>query len=229
MMKFTCKHGLIITACSGFLLSGFAQADAVPNSVNEQVSDVSNSASQALQTVLSAMTQYRAAFTQKVTDANGELVAESEGELMMARPNKLRWHTQFPDDTLLVADGKAVWHVDDFVEQVTVLNQADAVQNNPFVLLTTSDPLIWSQYTVSKEQSAEGLDKYIVRANNAEGLIKTLTLFFKDGVLSELAMLDSQEQVSHILFRDIALNHEFAPGQFQVSVPEGFAVDDQRQ
>ncbi|MEC7285843.1 MAG: outer membrane lipoprotein chaperone LolA, partial [Pseudomonadota bacterium] len=103
------------------------QANAIVNTSQPKTSSLINdSASTSLQALLSNMKQFRASFAQTVVDAQQNVVHEAQGTLTMTRPNKLRWETTFPDETLLVADGEAVWNVDTFVEQVTVLSQDNA-------------------------------------------------------------------------------------------------------
>ena len=78
------------------------------------VSALANDA-EALKTKLAGLESFKAAFTQSVTDENGEVVHEATGNLTMARPDKLRWETLSPDETVLIADGSAVWHIDEWV------------------------------------------------------------------------------------------------------------------
>ncbi|MEC8375938.1 MAG: outer membrane lipoprotein chaperone LolA, partial [Pseudomonadota bacterium] len=108
------------------------------------------SATDSLKALLADMKQYRATFNQTVVDAQQNVVHEAQGVLTMTRPNKLRWETTFPDETLLIADGEAVWNVDTFVEQVTVLSQESAIKDNPIVLLTASDNATWSQFSITE-------------------------------------------------------------------------------
>lgn len=61
--------------------------------------------------------------------------------------------TKSPQENLIVSDGKDLWFYDPFVSQVTVNTVQDAVNNTPFVLLTSSDKSHWDQYDVS--QSAD--------------------------------------------------------------------------
>lgn len=208
--------------------------------------DTNDSVSSSLQVLLSDMKQFRAGFDQTVVDAQQNVVHEAQGTLTMTRPNKLRWETTFPDETLLVADGEAVWNVDTFVEQVTVLSQANAIRDNPIVLLTSIDEATWSKFSINQLHSASSAAEIENNAaNNANsdsvqksyqitpkeegGQIVTLTLTFnQENELASLNMLDAQQQISTLVFKDIETRFPIPADTFSVDIPNSFIVDDQR-
>ena len=61
---------------------------------------------------------------------------EGEGTVEIARPSLFRWSTTFPDENLLVSDGKTLWYYSPFIEQVSIYWQEQATEQTPFVLLT---------------------------------------------------------------------------------------------
>ncbi|GGF58006.1 outer membrane lipoprotein chaperone LolA [Alteromonas lipolytica] len=173
---------------------------------------------------LTDLQSFQAAFSQAVTDEQGEIVHEASGNLTMTRPDKLRWETLLPDETVLIADGTSVWHIDEWVEQVTVMSQQQAVDNNPMVLLTSNDESVWQQYAVNSAQT----DNFTVSAKNEGGQIRTLTLSFDEQGLAKLIMVDSQGQQSTITFSQREFNQPVASSAFIAEIPESFMVDDQR-
>ena len=203
---------------------------------------VGASVSSSLQGLLSNMKQFRAGFDQTVVDAQQNVVHEAQGTLTMTRPNKLRWETTFPDETLLVADGDAVWNVDTFVEQVTVLSQDNAIKDNPIVLLTSTDEAIWSKFSISQMSSGvstnnlasginndNALQSYQITPKEEGGQILTLTLTFnQDNELALLNMLDAQQQISTLVFNNIETRFPVPADTFSVDIPDSFIVDDQR-
>lgn len=196
--------------------------------------EADNAASKSLQLLLGNMKQFRAGFAQTVVDAQQNVVHEAQGTLTMTRPNKLRWETTFPDETLLVADGEAVWNVDTFVEQVTVLSQANAIKDNPIVLLTSTDETTWSKFSISQmndglSTSDTALQRYQITPNEEGGQIATLTLTFnQDNELTSLNMLDAQQQVSTLVFNNIETRFPVPADTFSVDIPDSFIIDDQR-
>lgn len=180
-------------------------------------------AKQILQDRLQSLRSFQASFTQQVKDVSGELVHEAEGTLSVTRPSQLYWHTVFPDEVLLVADGKSVWQVDYFVEQVTVLDQDSAIENNPMMLMTSSDPTLWDKYSVQNDDNT-----FVVTANT-QGPITTLRFEFDAQQLVAIASTDAQQQTSYLLFANQVVNSPMPDGLFTVDLPEGFVLDDQRQ
>lgn len=192
-----------------------------------------------LKALLNNMQQFRAAFAQSVVDAQQNVVHEAEGVLTMTRPNKLRWETTFPDETLLIADGEAVWNVDTFVEQVTILSQDNAIKDNPIMLLTSNDEDTWSMFSISQlddalasmsnNTTAANLKSFQITPKSQDGQILTLTMTFNSSdALAALTMLDAQQQLSTLIFSDIETKFPLAADTFEVDVPESFIIDDQR-
>lgn len=177
-----------------------------------------------LKLLLDQIDSFSAAFTQHVYDESNTLVHEASGELLIKRPNKLRWEALVPDETVLIADGEAIWHIDYFVEQVTAMTQASAIENNPMVLLTSNDESLWQTYKIERilEKS------FKVTPKVAAGQVRSLTLHFDDDGLTGLVMLDSQGQQSQFSFAKRMFNPPIDDAQFTLNVPDGFMVDDQR-
>lgn len=204
----------IAAVCSALLLS----APVLAESDSEQARD-------ALKQQLAAMQQYRANFSQTVKDNEGNLVHEAEGSLVMVRPDKLRWQTAAPDDTLLIADGESVWNVDSFVEQVTIMDQQNAVSDNPIILLTTQSEEVWDDFTIRYNEENES---YLVAPLKTEGQVQSLTLYFDDQAMTSLAMKDAQLQTSTLQFSDVETRFTPDASLFEIDVPDTYMVDDQR-
>ena len=98
-----------------------------------------------LQNRLNKVSVLSADFAQTVMSANGSNVQQGNGKLRIKRPNLFRMDTKSPQETQIIADGKTLWFYDPFVEQVTANWVKDAVNNTPFVLLTSNDKSHWAQ------------------------------------------------------------------------------------
>ncbi len=178
----------------------------------------------ALKSLLSQMTHYSASFQQTVSDEAGDVVHEATGSLTMTRPDKLRWETEFPDETLLIADGDSVWNIDTFVEQVTIIDQSQAIADNPVMLLTSNDSAVWSDFSVSQDVE----NTYTVTPKSGEGQIQSLTMSFDHDTLASLTMLDAQSQTSNLVFSSINVTDEPDSSLFTVTIPDTYMIDDQR-
>lgn len=205
--------------------------DTMQASTQEISTQEDKQSQQQLQALLVTMKQFRADFEQSVMDADNNVVHEAQGKLTMTRPDKLRWETTFPDETLLIADGEAVWNLDTFVEQVTVLSQANAIKDNPIMLLTANDAATWDKFTIEQVHKPDESTRrgFQVTPKEKGGQIQTLTLQFnQDNELTVMTMLDAQQQTSTLVFNNIETRFPLAADTFTVDIPESYIVDDQR-
>lgn len=200
----------------GFVVMAFSQLS---------IAEISPPA-MALKATLMGIEQYQAKFHQKVTDSDGNVVQEATGILTLARPNKLRWETHSPNESLLIADGSAVWYIDPFAEQVTILDQANAVENNPVILLTADDDSTWEKFTV--QTAMGGSNSYIIEPVEPDGQVHRLTVTFKDNKLVFLSTTDAQAQISELTFSDITMNTPVSSTLFSAEFDDNYIVDDQR-
>lgn len=179
-------------------------------------------AKQLLRDKLANIETFQASFSQAITDQLGNNVHNASGKLITKRPQQLYWHTQLPDEVLLVADGDAVWQVDYFVEQITVVDQSTAVKDNPMMLLASGDDTDWNNVSVTLT------DDFFVIVPNQTSAITELSLSFSDNKLVQLTSVDTQGQRSILTFNEIQINLPVASTQFEVANADGFVLDDQR-
>lgn len=177
----------------------------------------------ALQTLLLSMQNYEASFAQTVTDAEGEVLQESEGKIFLKQPNRLYWEVSEPNETILIADGQTAWHVDPFVEQVIAMDQSKAVENNPMILLTSSDMTDWDQFDVVKNGQ-----EFEVTSRDLDSQISKLTFVFSGMTMTSLYYSDRTEQVSALKFSAVKQNQNIDDALFNFTLPPGFELDDQR-
>ncbi|WP_371193044.1 outer membrane lipoprotein chaperone LolA [Glaciecola sp. SC05] len=182
------------------------------------------SASDSLKPILGSLQSYRASFVQLIQDAEGETLQQSEGLMSLKKPNMLRWEVSLPDASLFVADGLVIYNLDPFVEQVTLLDQADIVNNNPLMLLISDDTEAWDKVDISYENG-----EYWLKSNDENANISLLKLRFVEGVLQSLHSVDRQQQSNIIEFSSIQHNLNIADSAFRVDIPESYIVDDQRK
>ncbi|MGI0152134.1 outer membrane lipoprotein chaperone LolA [Pseudidiomarina sp. WS423] len=176
---------------------------------------------------LAQVSTLEADFSQQVTDMNGDLVQQLHGRMALARPNYLYWQTDAPDETLMVADGINLWYYNPFVEQVTVYQQAEAVEQSPLLLLLDADATAWANYDVKMADNS-----FALQPNDQAQSPQSLQLVFAGAdlkaPLSRIILDDGQGQMSTIELTDVKLNGAVAKQLFTFKVPAGVDVDDQR-
>lgn len=172
---------------------------------------------------LSLLKTFTGAFEQQVVDAQGEMLQEATGELILKQPNLMLWRVDEPDENLLVADGETLWFMDPFVEQVVASNQADSVANNPIILLTDGTNETWDQFVVTQQDNT-----FTVSAKDPKTQVTQLTLSFESNTLASLSLTDRQQQISTLVFANVKQNMPISSDVFLFSVPDGYELDDQR-
>lgn len=181
-----------------------------------------------LQELLAPMSTLKANFQQHVLDANGELVQELQGELALARPNKFYWHSNAPDELVLVADGQAVYYFDPFVEQVTISAQSEAANQSPFLLLLDAEASAWSDYNVTSEGLSFQLEPTAAAKQQQRLQVNFVAQDEQPAQLHELVLDDGQGQITRIRLSDLKTNVALPYTTFSFQIPENAVVDDQR-
>lgn len=187
---------------------------------------------QTLQKQLEDMYSLQGSFVQEVYD-NEQLLQEATGTFYLQRPARLRWVTDEPDASVLVADGETIWFYNPFIEQVTLYTQAEAMQANPLLLLLDSEAN-WEDFEVTKVTSeqdialaTEGMSYWQINQLNDFG--SSLTLGFADQELKQLMVNDGQGQMSIFYLHIEAMNEAIDSETFSFKVSPGTDVDDQRE
>lgn len=176
-----------------------------------------------LQQRLAEVGSYSADFNQRVTTADGKLVQEGSGKFQVKRPNLFRLDSKTPQETQIIADGKTLWYYDPFVQQVTARKAEDAIDNTPFILLTSNDPKQWAQYDVTRKD-----DTFTLTPKSKNSAIKRFEVRIDgNGLLRNFSTIEQDGQASLYMLRNMT-NMTLDNSLFQFKVPKGVALDDQR-
>lgn len=181
--------------------------------------------SQALQDQLASLKSFKAQFSQKVTDKQGQAVMQGEGTIALQQPMMIRWQQTNPDDTLFVSNGDKTYYFDSFAEQVTIMQTSSLIDSTPFVLLTSKDPAQWKKYSVLATNSG-----FSVTPNKGvESQVEQLDITFagNEQGLAKLVVTDNSGQLSSFTFNDAQVNTLLDKSTFEFTPPEGVEIDDQ--
>lgn len=181
--------------------------------------------SQALQDQLTSLKSFKAQFSQKVTDKQGQAVMQGEGTIALQQPMMIRWQQTNPDDTLFVSNGDKTYYFDSFAEQVTIMQTSSLIDSTPFVLLTSKDPAQWEKYSVLATNSG-----FSVTPNKGvESQVEQLDITFagNEQGLAKLVVTDNSGQLSSFTFNDAQVNTSLDKSTFEFTPPEGVEIDDQ--
>lgn len=183
-----------------------------------------SSAYDQLREKLAVIDTLHANFEQQVFDERGELQETLEGELTLKRPHFLRWETSVPDHSIMIADGEAVWYYNAFVEQLSIFDQAQDLEQNPMLVLLSGDESAWQRFEVTYAD-----DFWHVREQESNYAQVSLAVAFSaDNKLETLRIDDGQGQVSVFSLSDVRMNDAVSDTLFSLSVENHVEIDDQR-
>lgn len=167
---------------------------------------------------------FSAHFDQRVVSPEGDVIMQGEGEVDVARPSLFRWHTQSPDETLLVSNGDTLWYYSPFVEQVTLYNPEQATAQTPFILLTRNQDSDWQHYQVSQKQDTFTLTSTDKAQSGSQYQI-TITA---GGQVDQFKVIEQDGQTSTFDFSKFSQGFT-DKSLYTFEVPKGVDIDDQRQ
>jgi len=190
---------------------------------------VLNATSLELRAKLNKFQQFSANFNQRVIDKKGQEIQVATGAMKMAQPNKFRWVTNEPDESLVVSDGRDVWVYNPFVEQVTAMSLNNTMTQSPLWLIANQSDEAWSNFSVEKKIQSGKTTQYVVAPKDSDNLTRQITMHFNHDEISKLVIEDAQGQTSHFTFNQFDYQKTMAKSQFEFVLPEGVDFDDQRE
>ena len=164
-----------------------------------------------------------ARFSQLTLDGGGTQLQETAGELSLKRPGLFRWHTDAPQEQLLVSNGTKVWLYDPDLEQVTIQTLDQRLTHTPALLLSGDVSAINENFEVSHQEAGEVVD-FTLKPKAKDTLFDSLRLSFRNGVINDMQMVDGVGQRTNILFQGVKLNQPLKADLFTFEVPEGADV-----
>jgi len=219
------SHALLVSV----LFSGnLAMAQ---TSVNSEISTPETSA-QTLQRRLSDLKSLQGHFMQEIFE-DGHLIQELQGHFVLERPARLRWVTEAPEASVMVADGDTLWYYNPFIEQVTLFNQTDAMQSNPLLLLLENEQQDWQNFIVEQHEHDQLQVWSIADKPGTSGSGSVLELAFRkdsnaEFALETLRLRDLHGQESVFYLANLTYNEAVDGHPFQFDIPAGTDIDDQR-
>lgn len=168
-----------------------------------------------------------AGFEQSTRDNTGKVLQQMTGTLTVAKPGKMRWHTNAPFEQLVVADGQLVWIYDMDLEQVSIRELDQRVQETPALLLTGDAGEVEKSFIVTEQQTGNGQVFQLVPKDHSQ-LFDSLEFHYRSGQLSRMVIFDAAGQVTDISFTGVRINQPVDEEAFIFNVPEGVDVIDGR-
>jgi outer membrane lipoprotein carrier protein len=164
-----------------------------------------------------------AAFEQELRDADGELIETAHGSLAIRRPGRFAWRYVDPIEQLVVADGQRLWIYDAELSQATVTALDESIPASPAMLLS-GQATIDNEFDVLESFEADGVSWVRLTPRESGSDFKEVLIGFRAGLLDQLRLWDSLDQVTTVSFSDVQVNPELAADEFEFVPPPGVDV-----
>lgn len=163
-------------------------------------------------------------FTQTITDADGEEVAEkTQGKFSLKRPGKFYWETSPPYQQIVIGNEAGLYLYDPDLEQVTIYGREEFL-NSPAAVLSGDAASISQKYSIRSEGDKKK-QVYILSEKDATNKsFDTLTFLFNKDNLISLELKDQLGQITAITFSKVKLNKPVDNTLFVFVAPDNVDV-----
>ena len=164
-----------------------------------------------------------ARFSQLTLDGSGTQLQETAGEMSLQRPGLFYWHTDAPQEQLMVSDGQKVSLWDPDLEQVTIKKLDQPLTQTPALLLSGDVSKISESFDITSKE-AGGVMDFTLKPKTRDTLFDSLRLSFRNGMINDMQLIDSVGQRTNILFTGVKANEAIPASKFKFDIPKGADV-----
>ena len=187
-----------------------------------------NSEKNPLDVFLEGLETFSADFEQQLIDSSGEVLETSKGSVLLRRPGMFSWSYRDPYTQEIISDGKSLWVYEEDLEQVTISDASEAVEDTP-ALIFSGRYSIDEHYVVHELEDEAGLAWLELTPRNIEAQYRALRLAFAGAELSGMILIDSLGQTLLISFENIRRNPDLKRELFRFTPADNIDVIDARQ
>ncbi len=177
--------------------------------------------------ILRGIRTLKASFQQSTLDAGGRRIQESSGEMVLKRPNMFRWLVEDPFPQEVLSDGQQVSYYDKDMEQVTLQDLDISSSATPALLLSGDTAEVLKNFSVALAKGKSS-DFFTLQPKSDDSPFQELQLTFAEGRLTTMLLLDSLGSRTSIRFTEVVNNIPVKDKTFELYVPPGIDVIDQR-
>ena len=164
-----------------------------------------------------------AGFSQLTLDGSGTQLQETTGQMAVQRPGLFYWHTDAPQEQVVVSDGQKVTLWDPDLEQATIKKLDERLTQTPALLLSGDVSKISQSFEISSKEQGEVVD-FTLKPKTKDTLFDSLRLSFRRGLINDMQLIDSVGQRTNILFTGVKANEAIPAGRFKFDIPKGADV-----
>ncbi|MCG8325421.1 MAG: outer membrane lipoprotein chaperone LolA [Thiotrichales bacterium] len=180
-----------------------------------------------LDNFLKDLESLKAGFTQTLIDTKGNILEESAGVLVMQNPGKFNWEYRTPYMQSIITNGSTLWIYDADLEQVTIRDISQSVNNTPAAILSGRENLD-QHYRVLAKGEIDGVDTFELVPRNPENQFQNIEIGFNNEQLFTMLMHDNLGQITRINFKNPVRNATVDATQFEFVLPDNIDIVDDR-
>lgn len=173
---------------------------------------------------LSGLKSMRGEFQQMVLDQDDSRLQEAGGKMVVARPNRFRWHTYTPFEQLVVSDGEKVWIHDVDLEQVVVKPLDGQISRTPALLFGGNPESVGDSFEVKRLDGKGSAVTFQLLPTDKEPLFRLLEVTFEGERPVSMRLEDSLGQKTTIEFPSLDINVSPEDKVFRFTPPPGADV-----
>lgn len=164
-------------------------------------------------------------FEQIIINSQGLQLEQSQGNLILSRPDKFILNYQTPAEQLYISNGKTIWIYDVELEQVSIKALDEGVGNSPALLLS-SNKNIYQHYHVEDVivSRPDNLQWVQLTSKAPEMTFERVLLAFNENFLMGMRLYDSFGQVTELKFSKVKINSPISDNQFEFIPPDNVDV-----
>jgi outer membrane lipoprotein carrier protein len=183
-----------------------------------------------LDNFLRELETFSAAFEQTLLNQYGEELEKSVGVMHIRRPGMFHWAYWEPYVQYLISDGVNLWIYDEDLEQVTIRDISNVIEESPAAILGGEIDIDAHYIVIDIDiEGADGNDWLELTPRDVDSQYSAIRLGFRKGQLSSMILFDSLGQTTQIKLLDMKRNNALNIELFNFTVPEGVDVIDSRQ
>lgn len=149
----------------------------------------------------------------------------AQGEVVFAKPGRMRWTYREPEPSVVVSDGESLWIYDPEAEEAQHLPLGSGFLSGAAIQFLLGEGNLSEQFEVSSGPCDERptLLRLVPREDAAYERLE-IRADPETGEVTETRVVDLLGNVTRVRFRDVEVNREPAPELFRFEAPPGVRV-----
>lgn len=149
----------------------------------------------------------------------------SRGTVVFAKPGKMRWHYEEPEESLVVSDGHWLWIYDPARREAQKLEVGEAWLSGAAIQFLLGEGRILRDFETSAEACSDD-EVQLVLVPRSPSTYEKLRLRAdpRTGDVLETEVVDLLGNATRVAFRDVKVNTNPPPDTFRFQAPKGVTV-----